>query len=239
MRGAADPVRIALLHPQEAWVEALEGLLLQRSDVHVVIAHTSPDWVRQAVESGVDVVVVGLWDADGFRPRDVAELRRCGAGLEVVVVSHSADTDLFVATFRAGARAWLYPSASVDDLVRAIHGVARGETWVPPALLTFLLETLLAGERTTQRAQDSLSVLSSRELEILDCLAQGLTRAQIAERYTLSPHTVRTHINHVLTKLNVHNTLSAVSVARKADLSGRLSTVLEERRSTPWSSQRR
>ena len=57
----AGPVRIALLHPQGAWVEALELLLLQRDDVDVVMAHTSPDWVRGSVESGVDVLVVALW----------------------------------------------------------------------------------------------------------------------------------------------------------------------------------
>ena len=99
--------------------------------------------------------------------------------------------------------------------MRAIHGVFRGETCVPPALLTILLETLLTSERTKQQAQDALSVLSTRERQILECLAQGMTRKQIAERFTLSPHTVRTHINHVLTKLGVHTTLSAVSIARK------------------------
>ena len=57
-----------------------------------------------------------------------------------------------------------------------------------------------------------------REREILECLAQGMTRTQIVERFTLSPHTVRTHIGRVLTKLEVHNTLSAVSIARKAGL---------------------
>ena len=64
-------------------------------------------------------------------------------------------------------------------------------------------------------------MLSAREREILECLALGMTRTQIVERFTLSPHTVRTHIGHVLTKLEVHNTLSAVSIARKAGLAAR------------------
>jgi len=218
MVGAAEPIRIALLHPQGAWVEALESLLTQRSDVDLAIAHMRPDWVRGTLGGGVDVLILGLWDADGFRPADIADLRRRHPGLEVVVVSEASEPELFVATFRAGARAWLHPSESVEGLVRAIEGVSRGETRMPPAMLTVLLESLLAGEETKESAQSSLSVLSTRELEILTCLAQGMTRAQIVERFTLSPHTVRTHIGHVLTKLEVHNTLSAVSIARKAGL---------------------
>jgi DNA-binding NarL/FixJ family response regulator len=105
--------------------------------------------------------------------------------------------------------------------MRVIHGVARGETCVPPDLLTVLLQTLLTSEGAKEEAQDALSVLSAREREILECLAQGMTRAEIVERFTLSPHTVRTHIGHVLTKLEVHNTLSAVSIARKAGLATR------------------
>ena len=218
MLSRAEPVRIALLHPQGAWVEALECLLLQRDDVDVVMAHTSPDWVRGSLESGVDVLVVALWEADGFRPEDIMELRQQWPGLAVVVVSDISDTELFVATFRAGARAWVRASASVEELMRVIHGVARGETCVPPDLLTVLLQTLLTSEGAKEQAQDALSVLSAREREILECLAQGMTRTEIVERFTLSPHTVRTHIGHVLTKLEVHNTLSAVSIARKAGL---------------------
>jgi DNA-binding NarL/FixJ family response regulator len=213
--GPVRPVRIALLHPQGTWVEALESLLLDRTDVDLVIAHTRPDWVRGALDRDVRVLVLGVSDEDGFGPSDIERLRTERAGLEVVVVSESTDAGLFVATLKAGARAWLDPAASVEEFVRAIHGVARGETWVPPTLLTLLLETLLTGEQSQQQAQDSLSVLSSREREILDCLAQGMTRMQIAQRFTLSPHTVRTHINHVLRKLEVHNTLSAVSIARR------------------------
>lgn len=214
----AGRVRIAVLHPQEAWVEAVEMLLLQRDDVEVVMAHTSPDWVRGSVDSGIDVLVVALGEADGFRPDDIRELRRLWPRLAVVVLSDVTDTELLVATFRAGARAWVHASAGVDDLMRVVHAVARGETCVPPDLLTVLLQTLLTSEGAKQQAHDSLAVLSAREREILQCLAQGMTLAEIVERFTLSPHTVRTHIGRVLTKLDVHNTLAAVAIAREAGL---------------------
>ena len=208
---------IALLHPQGAWVEALECLLLDRPDVDVVIAHTSPDWVRGALEHGVDVLVLGVSEERRVPDRPTSS----GSGLtESAWGSSSSATpptasSSSLPSARVRARGWSPPPGSTSSC-RAIHGVFRGETCVPPALLTVLLETLLTSERTKQQAQDALSVLSTRERQILECLAQGMTRKQIAERFTLSPHTVRTHINHVLTKLGVHTTLSAVSIARKA-----------------------
>jgi DNA-binding CsgD family transcriptional regulator len=62
----------------------------------------------------------------------------------------------------------------------------------------------------------SLGALTAREAEVLCCIAAGLTRAAVAERLFLSPHTVRTHIRNVLAKLEVHSTLAAVALARRA-----------------------
>ncbi|HET8560601.1 MAG TPA: LuxR C-terminal-related transcriptional regulator, partial [Marmoricola sp.] len=93
-----------------------------------------------------------------------------------------------------------------------------GETWFPPVLMTRVLDVLLQARERREQAGSVLDTLSRRELEILACLAKGLTRAQIAERYVLSPHTVRTHINNLLHKLDVHSTLAAVSLARRVGL---------------------
>jgi DNA-binding NarL/FixJ family response regulator len=182
----------------------------------VVVAHTSFDWVRSAVARGdVDLVLLGIEDAR-VGPSQVEELRHAWPGLNVVVISDSSNPDVLAATVRAGARGWLRPAASSRHLIQAVHGVARGETWLPPDLATVVLDRLLTVERTRAASLDAMSGLTSRELEILACLAQGMTRRQIADRYKLSPHTVRTHINHVLSKLDVHTTLAAVAIARKA-----------------------
>ncbi|MGH3479767.1 MAG: response regulator transcription factor, partial [Nocardioidaceae bacterium] len=99
-----------------------------------------------------------------------------------------------------------------------IRGVSRGEAWFPPAFVTKLLDSLLKAEETRLDSLGVLSALSTRELEVLKCLMEGLTRRDIAERFVLSPHTVRTHINNMLRKLDVHSTLAAVSIARQAGL---------------------
>jgi DNA-binding NarL/FixJ family response regulator len=226
-----EPLRLALLHPRRAWAEVLECLLQARADVDVVVAHTSWEWVHGAVARGdVDVVLIGLGDGT-FGPTDVEKLRQAASGLAVAVVSDSTDPDLIAATIRAGARGWLRPTASAQDLVRTLHGVVRGETWIPNDLVTVVLDQLLSAEQSRVVSQSAIAALSAREVEVLDCLAQGMTKAQIAERYLLSPHTVRTHINHVLRKLDVHSTLAAVSIVRKSRVPGQRSAEPSDERS--------
>jgi len=103
-------------------------------------------------------------------------------------------------------------------LVRVLVGVARGEGWIPPDLLGPVLDHLVDVGRTRQHTSDAFASLTTREIDVLRALTQGLSRQEIAEKYTLSPHTVRTHINHVLHKLDVHSTLAAVSLARRVGL---------------------
>lgn len=218
----APPVRVGVLHGRRAWLEALERLVEVGLGQPVAVAHTALDWVKGAVARGeVDLVLLGLDDT--FGPEHVAELRAMENPPAVVVIGEREDPDLLVSAIRAGASGWLRPTASARELEQAMIGVAHGETWLPPDLTTIVLQRLLSDERKRTTSSDQLAVLSSRELEVLECLAQGLPRSDIAERLTLSSHTVRTHINHILRKLDVHTTLAAVLVLRQTRIPGQRS----------------
>jgi DNA-binding NarL/FixJ family response regulator len=216
----APRLRLALLHPQRIWAETLEEMLHSRPGIDVVMTHTTYQWTWGAVARGdVDVALVGLVGTD-VGPQQFRGLREACPGLAMVVISDSTDSALIAATIRAGVRGWVRPAASVGHLVRTLHGVRNGETWLPPDVTTAVLDGLLEAEETRAGSRRAMSRLSMRELEILDCLAQGMTREAIGQQYRLSPHTVRTHINHVLRKLGVHSTLAAVSLANKSRVPG-------------------
>ena len=209
-------LRLALLHPQRIWAETLESMLGDWPGIAVAVAHTTYHWMRGAVSRGdVDVALVGL-DGSEVAPEQLEELRRAWPEVSLVVISESTDPHLIAASVRAGVRGWLRPSATTEELVQTLYGVRNGETWLPPEVVTTLLESLLSAEQTRTASRGRISKLSERELEILDCLAQGMTRDEIGRHFRLSPHTVRTHINHVLHKLGVHSTLAAVSLANKS-----------------------
>ncbi len=213
---AVRPLRLTLLHPQRIWAESLESMLRGWPGIDVVMTHTTYQWTWGAVTRGdIDVSLVGI-DGSGVGPQQLKGLRKASPGLAIVVISDSTDPDVMAATVRAGVRGWVRSSASMGHLVETLHGVRNGETWLPPDVTTTVLERLLDAEKTRTASRRAMSKLSQRELEILDCLAQGMTRDQIGQHYRLSPHTVRTHINHVLRKLGVHSTLAAVSLANKS-----------------------
>jgi DNA-binding NarL/FixJ family response regulator len=214
----APQLRLALLHPQRIWAETLEQMLHSRPGIDVVMTHTTYQWTWGSVARGdVDVALVGLVGRK-VGPQQFKELREACPGVAMVVISDSRDADLIAAMIRAGVRGWVRPAASIGHLVRTLHGVKNGETWLPPDLTTAVLDRLLDAEETRAASRRAMSRLSERELEILDCLAKGMTRDAIGQRYRLSPHTVRTHINHVLRKLGVHSSLAAVSLANKSQV---------------------
>jgi DNA-binding NarL/FixJ family response regulator len=139
---------------------------------------------------------------------------RAGATV-VVVVSELDDVEQVVALLAENVRAWVSPDVSLEALVRLIGEAVQGRTSLPPALLGPVLEELL-GRRVSRQPRSFVDDLTPRQLEILECLAHGMSRTQVAERLLLSPHTVRTHIHEVLRKAGVHSTLAALAKARDA-----------------------
>jgi DNA-binding NarL/FixJ family response regulator len=212
-------VRVVIAHPMRAWAESLETLLEPRGDVTVVESHTRPEWLRQAVLDGsADVLLVHVSESLDHLAAFLDEVRSSNPALAVVALCESVEPALVLAAVHAGIRGWVAPTASADQLVRVLTGAARGETWFPPRLLTDVLDGLLEAAKVRRHAVEVGAGLSEREVHVLRCLAIGLTRRQIADRYYLSPHTVRTHVNNVLHKLDVHSTLAAVAIARQMGL---------------------
>jgi DNA-binding NarL/FixJ family response regulator len=98
-----------------------------------------------------------------------------------------------------------------------LEGVAAGETHIPPAALTGVLGLLLSG-RPLSHAEALVGRLTDRELDVLELMVRGMRRAEIAAAMFVSVNTVRTHARNILAKLEVHSSVEAVSVARRAGL---------------------
>jgi DNA-binding NarL/FixJ family response regulator len=104
---------------------------------------------------------------------------------------------------------------SLDDLLSTIDGAVLGQTLLPAPLLGPVLKELLGRPPKHPPAPSFLNELTPRQLEVLQCLADGMSRAQIADHLLLSPHTVRTHVQEVLRKAGVNSTLAALAKARE------------------------
>jgi DNA-binding NarL/FixJ family response regulator len=136
-----------------------------------------------------------------------------GAAL-VIMLSHTSEAPRIVAAIEAGARAWVRKDESLEYLLCVVRGVARGETWLPPAATGSVLSLLLRQRDGRKDGHRRLALLTPRERQVLACLAEGAGRNQIAERLNLTANTVRTHLQNIMGKLGVHSTLEAVALTR-------------------------
>ncbi|MDH6112465.1 DNA-binding NarL/FixJ family response regulator [Kitasatospora sp. MAP12-15] len=146
--------------------------------------------------------------------------RACHAypGLRAVVLAAEDDPRQAVRALYAGAAGWVAKESSLTRLLAVLRGVLRGETHLPPALLTGVVRELTTARRDRTESERLVETLTPREKQVLRCMVAGLGRQAVAERLYLSPHTVRTHMQNVLGKLGVHSTLAAVALARRAGI---------------------
>lgn len=185
--------------------------------------------IRLNAEDDLSVVAVAQrtattmgWRADVILlDVDLAgSLRLCKAtsgpphSTRVVMLSHTSEPARIVAAIEAGARGWVRKDESVEHLLRVLRGVARGETWLPPAETGNVLSLLMKQRDRREDGDRMLALLTPRERQVLACLADGDNRDQIAGRLNLMPNTVRTHQQNILAKLGVHSTLEAVALTR-------------------------
>jgi DNA-binding NarL/FixJ family response regulator len=113
----------------------------------------------------------------------------------------------------AGADGYLLKSAEPEELRKAILQVSRGLSVLSPQVTRQVLDAFSAVPSQIPGVE-----LSSRELEVLQCLAQGMTTSLIAAKLVISENTVKTHVRHILEKLEASNRLEAVSKATQSGL---------------------
>jgi len=141
---------------------------------------------------------------------------RDGAGPGVLVLT-TFDLDAYVyEALRAGAGGFLLKDAPEDQLVAGIRIVADGGSLFAPAVTRRLIERFTSADEPADAP--SLAELTPREVEILTLVARGLSNAEIAERLVVSQHTVKTHVAHVLSKLDLRDRVQAVVLAYEAGL---------------------
>ena len=115
---------------------------------------------------------------------------------------------------RAGASGFLLKDAPAEDLVSAIHTLARGEALLAPAVTKRVIELFAATPMPSAPA--ALDLLSGRELEVLRLLATGRSNTEIARHLFVSDATVKSHVSNVLSKLGVRDRVQAVIYAYEA-----------------------
>ena len=211
-------MRVLIVDDHLAFAEVVALRLQAEDDLEVVgCAPTAPEGEVAAKRWNPHVVLVDmeLGCDDGIEL--VSRLQAGRPNLRMIALDSEEHPTTACAAIRAGASGYITKAAPVDELVRAVKGVRRGETWISPRLLTSVLKELQESPPRSDE-QAVVDTLSRREREILSLMVTGLDRREIARRLFLSANTVRTHTQNLMAKLDVHTSIEAVSLALRAGM---------------------
>jgi DNA-binding NarL/FixJ family response regulator len=132
--------------------------------------------------------------------------------ISVVILSMYSDESYVMRALQAGARAYLLKDSAVTDLIRAIEAVSQGKSFFSPKISRILAEDYVRALK--QRGSvDTFELLTTREREILQLLAEGKTNKEVATSLNISVYTAETHRGNILQKLNLHSSAELVLYA--------------------------
>lgn len=208
----SSPVRVVVVEDHPVTRMGIVALLGQDERLSVVgQAGTGEEALATVEAQRPDVVVTDLRLGAGMDGVGVTSAVRARRGAPAVLVLTTYDTDRdIVRAVEAGAAGYLLKDADPADIVGAVVAAASGES---------VLSTALA-QRVVARMGRQQADLSAREVEILTAVAQGLGNREIARTLFISEATVKTHLVHVFTKLDVDSRTAAVARAREDGLLG-------------------
>jgi two-component system, NarL family, response regulator NreC len=194
-------------------------LLLESQPEFTVVAEAADG--RQAVEQAeatqpdVAVVDIAMPNLSG-----IEAAQRIASALPhvaIVILSMHSDEGYVLRALKAGAKGYLLKDSAEGDLIEAIQAVHRGKTFFSPEISKMLVEDYIR-EIRSRGVEDSYDLLTSREREILQLLAERKSNKEIAHALNLSLYTVETHRRNLQEKLNLHSSAELILYAVRKGL---------------------
>ncbi len=199
------PVRIVLADDHTVMRNGLK-LLLERQP-HLQVVGEAADG-RQAValseSANPDVVImdIGMPNLNGIEA--ARQIVNRSPRTAIAILSMHSDESYVIRALKAGARAYLLKDSAEADLLAAVRALTEGKSFFSPAISKILVEDYMR-QLESRGAEDTYELLTNREREILQLLAEGRTNKEVANMLNLSLYTVETHRTHILQKLNLHS----------------------------------
>ena len=204
-------IRVLIVDDHKLFADAME-MALEKAELSVTVATTAAEGLEAAARDRPDVVLldIGLPDGNGLSlGRSILSVL---PEAKIVVVTSFDDRQVLQEAMRAGFHGFLTKDTKLPQLVHAVHDVAEGQMVVPQRLAS----------RRQNGDSDGAAFLAShltrKERQVLELLVKGASSTDIATALLISTNTVRTHIQSILAKLQVHSRLEAVAFATRHNL---------------------
>ncbi|MDQ6677725.1 MAG: response regulator transcription factor [Acidobacteriota bacterium] len=212
------PIRILLADDHTILRQGLKHILAQDPEFAVVAeASSGIEAVEQAAKLKPDVAIMDIAMKELNGIEGTRQLLRASPGTAVLILSMYSDEPYVIKATKAGARGYLLKDSVEGELLQAVRAIHAGQSFFSPLIAKILLEGY-ARELNGRQVEDRYELLTTRERQIYQLLAEGRSNKELAHMLNLSVHTVETHRIRVMEKMDVHSAAELVLSAVRRGL---------------------
>jgi len=212
-------IRVVIAEDEPAWRNVLQKTLKLMPEVEILaVAQDGREALDACLAEPPDVLLtdINMPRMDGLEL--IRRVLRQEKNVAIVVLTAHEDDETVFDAIRAGALGYLLKTSMPNDVVEAIRFAFKGEAKITPKIAARVLEDFRRVKEDDDTDDTELFVLSERESEILDLVAQGLRNKEIASRLSIAEKTVKNHVSNILKALQVNSRTEAAMKAVKARL---------------------
>lgn len=207
----ANVYKILIVDDHTLMRNGLEAMLKLEADYDVVgVATDGREAIQVAGSLQPDIILMDLTMPRTSGIDAILQIKRRHPHIKIVALTFHKEDKYIHATLEAGADAYVLKEDSRDELLTALASVARGKSYLSPAICNKVVAGYLSGGGVSQ-AQPSWEILTPREREVLKLIAEGKRTKEIAAFFSLSPKTVEKHRTNLMRKLDLHS-ISEVTI---------------------------
>ncbi|MFC1937489.1 response regulator [Chloroflexota bacterium] len=213
------PIKVLVVDDHTIFRSGIVSLLASEESLKVMgEASNGIEAIKKAREINPDVILMDLNmpECNGLEATQALQADMPEVNILILTVSESQE-DLF-SVMKFGAKGYILKDAEPEELISAIFHIARGGVMVSPAMANKLITEFKGFIVREERTYEEKAILSSREEEVIQLVAQGATNKEIGERLFISENTVKTHLRNIMEKLHLANRSQAAAYAVKRGL---------------------
>jgi DNA-binding NarL/FixJ family response regulator len=210
-------LRILLADDHKITRQGLRSLLEKQQDMEVVAeAENGREAIRLAAEMAPDVVIMDITMPDMNGVEATRQILIKSPDIKIIGLSMHSDTVFVTEMLKSGAAGYLIKDCAFEELVRAIRTVFENKVYLSPSISGVVVEDYI--QRLSQTSFTGSDILSDREREVLQLMAEGNSTKRIAAKLHISVKTVETHRRQIMSKLDIHTVAELTKYAIRKGL---------------------
>jgi two-component system response regulator NreC len=206
-------IRLLVADDHKIFRQGITKLLEQEPDLQVVgEAADGREAVKKATELKPDLVLMDIAMANLNGLEATRQIKKVLPETKIIMVTMHKNEEYILQSFQAGASGYILKEGAVEELVNAIRSIHQDKSFLSPTISKTLIDAYLR-KMETGKTETPFDLLTDREREVLQLIAEGYTNREVAKSLFISVKTVEAHRAHIMQKLNIHDVAKLVKYA--------------------------